>query len=197
MTMDCDLTVNINLYNLEDVKFEGSKYVLTSPRSLEACSRLGVKPVELLYRPLSEFQEELLPQDVPLRTIYTVFDESEQIRQKKLKLCREERSRIMQEEKRSAARSSLKSRLATMPSEDVSDKKTKDLNKTSSKSGVTFKTGIKGKPLYRPAEKESTKLHRELLSKKDRNPTLFKPSSVKGRPKSASSRTQQRCAPSV
>ncbi|GFS10863.1 coiled-coil domain-containing protein 177-like [Elysia marginata] len=197
--MDTDLTIDINLYNLEDVKFEGSKYVLTSPRSLEACSRLGVKPVELLYRPLSEFQEELLPQDVPLRTIYTVFDESEQIRQKKLKLCREERSRIMQEEKRSAARLSLKNRLATLPSEDVSENKPKvTTNKSSTKTGVSFKTGIKGKPLYnRSSEKESPKLHRELLSKKDRNPPRAKTVSTKARPKSASSRPPQRCASSV
>ncbi|GFO33295.1 coiled-coil domain-containing protein 177-like isoform x4 [Plakobranchus ocellatus] len=195
--MDNDIAVNINLYNLEDVKFEGSKYVLTSPRSLEACSRLSVKPVELLYRPLSEFQEELLPQDVPLRTIYTVFDESEQIRQKKLKLCREERSRIIQEEKKNAAKSSLRSRLATMPSQDAAENKSKDVKKGSPKAGVTFKTGIKGKPLYRSIDKESPKLHRELLSKKDRNPPRTKSSYAKARPKSAGSRPLQRCSPSV
>jgi len=33
----------INLMNFEDPQFEEGKYVLTSPRSLEACSRLGVK----------------------------------------------------------------------------------------------------------------------------------------------------------
>lgn len=33
----------INLFNFEDPKFEDSKYVLTSPRSLEACARVGVK----------------------------------------------------------------------------------------------------------------------------------------------------------
>ena len=38
------------------------------------------QPVELLYKPLTEFQEELLPQDVPLRTIYNIYDEQEQIR---------------------------------------------------------------------------------------------------------------------
>lgn len=33
----------IDLMNFEDPQFEEGKYVLTSPRSLEACSRLGVK----------------------------------------------------------------------------------------------------------------------------------------------------------
>lgn len=33
----------MNLYNFEDEEFNGSKYVLTSPRSLQACDILGVK----------------------------------------------------------------------------------------------------------------------------------------------------------
>lgn len=33
----------IDLCNFEDPQFEDGKYVLTSPRSLEAASRLGVK----------------------------------------------------------------------------------------------------------------------------------------------------------
>ncbi|XP_052245912.1 coiled-coil domain-containing protein 177-like [Dreissena polymorpha] len=89
----------IDLMNFEDPQFEEGKYVLTSPRSLEACSRLGVKPVDLLYKPLAEFQEELLPQDVPLRTIYNIYDEHEHNRERKLALCREERIRIMEGEK--------------------------------------------------------------------------------------------------
>ena len=36
-------TPKISLFNFEDPKFEDSKYVLTSPRSLEACARVGVK----------------------------------------------------------------------------------------------------------------------------------------------------------
>ena len=41
------------------------------------------KPVDMLYKPLAEFQEELLPQDIPLRTIYNIYDEHEQTRQRK------------------------------------------------------------------------------------------------------------------
>lgn len=33
----------LNLYNFEEDEFVGSKYVLTSPRSLEACDMLNVK----------------------------------------------------------------------------------------------------------------------------------------------------------
>lgn len=48
--------LQINLFNFEDPKFEDSKYVLTSPRSLEACARVGVK-VFIYYEhwELSEF----------------------------------------------------------------------------------------------------------------------------------------------
>ncbi|XP_013398820.1 coiled-coil domain-containing protein 177 isoform X4 [Lingula anatina] len=88
----------IDLYNFEDPKFEDSRYVMTSPRSLEACSRLGIKPVELLYKPLAEFQDDLLPQNVPLRTIYNMFDEHEVERQRKLRLCRDELQLLEEDE---------------------------------------------------------------------------------------------------
>ena len=39
---------NISLMNIEDPQFADSQYVLTSPRSLEACQRLSVK-VSLCY----------------------------------------------------------------------------------------------------------------------------------------------------
>ena len=41
--MDVEAHLHIDLFNFEDEKYEGSKYILTSPRSLEACSRLGIK----------------------------------------------------------------------------------------------------------------------------------------------------------
>jgi len=48
----------LDLYNFDSPTAEGSKYVLTSPRSLEACSRLHIKPVQLLPKSLSDFAEE-------------------------------------------------------------------------------------------------------------------------------------------
>jgi len=46
-SMDVDAELHIDLFNFEDEKYERSKYILTSPRSLEACSRLGIKVSEL------------------------------------------------------------------------------------------------------------------------------------------------------
>ena len=35
--------IKIDLYNFDHIDFADSKYVLTSPRSLEACARLNIK----------------------------------------------------------------------------------------------------------------------------------------------------------
>ena len=49
--MDTEANLHIDLFNFEDEKYEGSKYILTSPRSLEACSRLGIK----VSKPLTKY----------------------------------------------------------------------------------------------------------------------------------------------
>ncbi|XP_012946985.1 coiled-coil domain-containing protein 177 isoform X2 [Aplysia californica] len=194
--MEPELGLHIDLYNLEDVKFEGSKYVLTSPRSLEACSRLDVKPIELLYKPLSEFQEELLPQDIPLRTIYTLYDESEEIRQKKLRLCREERKRILESELKKESTLSRDIKLSTLPSEDALAKQKKQKSALSPTKAVGFRSSYASRILKKSADRESTKLHRELVSKKEKNPPRAR-STIRTRPQSADRRRPQRCAPSV
>lgn len=38
----------LDLLNFESDIAEGCEYVLTSPRSLQACAQLNIKPVELL-----------------------------------------------------------------------------------------------------------------------------------------------------
>lgn len=199
----------INLFNFEDPKFEDSKYVLTSPRSLEACARVGVKPVNLLYKPLSDFQEELLPQDIPLRTIYNVYDEHEHDRQRKLRLCRNERNKIeiAPPSKKSAKKGSGKSpvtrtRSARSPSargrltRTLSDE---GLNKSKSslqRSRTAWTTSVGHKRVtpnelnHRMSElhEESMKLRNELLSRKERpkSARAAKKSSSLRRSKSAS-----------
>lgn len=199
----------INLFNFEDPKFEDSKYVLTSPRSLEACARVGVKPVNLLYKPLSDFQEELLPQDIPLRTIYNVYDEHEHDRQRKLRLCRNERNKIeiAPPSKKSVKKGSGKSqvtrtRSARSPSargrltRTLSDE---GLNKSKSslqRSRTAWSTSVGHKRVtpnelnHRMSElhEESMKLRNELLSRKERpkSARAAKKSSSLRRSKSAS-----------
>lgn len=90
--------LHLDLYNFDSPAAEGSRYVLTSPRSLEACARCGVKPVELLPRPLAEFAREAPGRSMRVAT--GLFEVYERERHAKLRQCREERERIVREEKR-------------------------------------------------------------------------------------------------
>ncbi|XP_015258270.1 PREDICTED: coiled-coil domain-containing protein 177 [Cyprinodon variegatus] len=97
---DTDLApkLHLDLYNFDSPDAEGSRYVLTSPRSLEACARCGVKPVELLPRPLADFIREAPGRSMRVAT--GLFEVYEKDRHGKLRHCREERERIVREEKR-------------------------------------------------------------------------------------------------
>ncbi|KAM4626046.1 coiled-coil domain-containing protein 177 [Polymixia lowei] len=90
--------LHLDLYNFDSPAAEGSRYVLTSPRSLEACARCGVKPVELLPRPLAEFAREAPGRSMRVAT--GLFEVYERDRHAKLRQCKEERERIVREEKR-------------------------------------------------------------------------------------------------
>uniref|UniRef100_A0A3B5L5R7 Coiled-coil domain containing 177 n=1 Tax=Xiphophorus couchianus TaxID=32473 RepID=A0A3B5L5R7_9TELE len=90
--------LHLDLYNFDSPQAEGSRYVLTSPRSLEACARCGVKPVELLPRPLADFVREAPGRSMRVAT--GLFEVYEKDRHGKLRQCREERERIIREEKR-------------------------------------------------------------------------------------------------
>ncbi|KAG7510869.1 hypothetical protein JOB18_034125 [Solea senegalensis] len=90
--------LHLDLYNFDSPAAEGSRYVLTSPRSLEACARCGVKPVELLSRPLTDFAREAPGRSMRVAT--GLFEVYEKDRHAKLRQCREERERIVREEKR-------------------------------------------------------------------------------------------------
>ncbi|XP_062252705.1 coiled-coil domain-containing protein 177 [Platichthys flesus] len=90
--------LHLDLYNFDSPVAEGSRYVLTSPRSLEACARCGVKPVEMLARPLGDFAREAPGRS--MRVAAGMFEVYERDRHAKLRQCREERERIVREEKR-------------------------------------------------------------------------------------------------
>ncbi|KAL6105186.1 ccdc177 [Pungitius sinensis] len=90
--------LHLDLFNFDSPAAEGSRYVLTSPHSLEACARCGVKPVELLPRPLADFAREAPGRSMRVAT--GLFEVYERDRHAKLRQCREERERIVREEKR-------------------------------------------------------------------------------------------------
>ncbi|KAJ1157808.1 hypothetical protein NDU88_010507 [Pleurodeles waltl] len=95
---DAEPTLHLDLNNFEGKEHQGSRYVLTSPRSLEACALQGVRPVELLYRPLAEFVWESPGTSLPVVTAH--YEAHERERRRNLRLCREQRRRLLAEEKR-------------------------------------------------------------------------------------------------
>ncbi|XP_018583004.1 coiled-coil domain-containing protein 177 [Scleropages formosus] len=106
-TRDPSPKLHLDLYNFDSPDAEGSRYVLTSPHSLEACARCGVKPVELLPRPLVDFAREAPGRSMRVAT--GLFEAYEKDRHAKLKQCREERERIIREERRRLLQASVTS----------------------------------------------------------------------------------------
>ncbi|XP_041644686.1 coiled-coil domain-containing protein 177 [Cheilinus undulatus] len=87
--------LRLDLNNFDSAEAEKSRYVLTSPRSLESCARLGIKPVELLIKSLNELIAE--QQDLPFEAVRVMHESYEKERNKLLQMCREERERIIRE----------------------------------------------------------------------------------------------------
>lgn len=139
--------LHLDLYNFDSPAAEGSRYVLTSPRSLEACARCGVKPVELLPRPLSDFAREAPGRSMRVAT--GLFEVYEKDRHAKLRQCREERERIVREEKRRSLQASINSSVTSsgsaplLPSRAVSSSSGQDvgLSSAATASGPPSKTG--------------------------------------------------------
>ncbi|XP_062378422.1 coiled-coil domain-containing protein 177 [Sardina pilchardus] len=102
---ESETKLHLDLFNFDSPVAEGSRYVLTSPHSLEACARCGVKPVELLARPLSDFAREAPGRSMRVAT--GMFEVYEKDRHAKLRQCREERERIIREEKRRILQATL------------------------------------------------------------------------------------------
>ncbi|XP_067242086.1 coiled-coil domain-containing protein 177 [Chanodichthys erythropterus] len=115
--------LHLDLNNLNFPEAKDSRYVLTSPRSLESCARLGVKPVDLLFRSLTDFIDE--NQESSLEEVTVLYEEYEKGRRERLRLCREERERIIQEGWN--RKSSVKpfTALETVPEQTITDSKAK------------------------------------------------------------------------
>ncbi|XP_075783447.1 coiled-coil domain-containing protein 177 isoform X3 [Pelodiscus sinensis] len=114
--------LHLDLFNFDCPEAEGSRYVLTSPRSLEACARCAVKPVELLPRALSELVREAPGRS--MRVAAGLYEVYEMDRQRKLRQCREERERIIRAEKRRIFTPLMISSLPSSPAARLSFKTT-------------------------------------------------------------------------
>ena len=91
-----DDLVIINLDNFEEPWTENSRYVLTSPRSLGACSKFAIKPVDLLEKTMEDFVEEF--PNVNRKVVQGMYEREERERQRRLRLVREERLVLLQKD---------------------------------------------------------------------------------------------------
>ncbi|XP_065815697.1 coiled-coil domain-containing protein 177 [Labrus bergylta] len=110
--------LRLDLNNFHSAEAEMSRCVLTSPRSLESCARLGIKPVALLIKSLNELIAE--QQDAPFEAVRVMHESYEKERTKLLQMCREERERIIREARSRWPRGSKVSGLAVK--EEVKDR---------------------------------------------------------------------------
>ncbi|TGZ58763.1 hypothetical protein CRM22_009465 [Opisthorchis felineus] len=95
---------DINLYNFDDPQFQSCRYVLTSPRSLEACARLNIRPVELLFKSKEEFSATY--KNVSEKKLEEMFVQHENARKEKLTKARLERARLTKRYTNTASRNS-------------------------------------------------------------------------------------------
>ncbi|PAA89551.1 hypothetical protein BOX15_Mlig026785g1 [Macrostomum lignano] len=86
----------VDLINLDSSDFEGLPFVLTSPRSLEACRRLGLEPVSLLAQSADSLRGRM--PHLPAPALAAMSDRLEAERRCRLRLARLERERIIDEE---------------------------------------------------------------------------------------------------
>ncbi|XP_071996163.1 coiled-coil domain-containing protein 185 [Engystomops pustulosus] len=84
-------SLHLDLSNFEDGG--DSRYVLTSPRSLEACARLGVRPVDLLYKSYGEIREE--NPEASSQEVSEMYEAHEVERLRRVRLCRELRKKLL------------------------------------------------------------------------------------------------------
>eukprot|EP00040_Diaphanoeca_grandis_P030506 m.180382 g.180382 ORF g.180382 m.180382 type:complete len:400 (-) comp32020_c0_seq1:440-1639(-) len=87
------ISTRLDLDNFEDeIVASRSKFVLNSPRSLRACRRFDVKPIELLPRSISEFKDIYGPAGYSDDALCKEHEWFERQRQSQLALVRAERA---------------------------------------------------------------------------------------------------------
>ncbi|KAF8564340.1 hypothetical protein P879_09693 [Paragonimus westermani] len=96
---------HIDLYNFENERFATCRYILTSPRSLEACANLTIKvprmwfqsswqkPIELLFKKKEDFAESY--RNFPQHKLNELYMQHENVRREKLMKARIERNNLI------------------------------------------------------------------------------------------------------
>ncbi|XP_071537643.1 uncharacterized protein [Panulirus ornatus] len=91
-------SVRLDLYNYDQPQNQSCHYILTSPRSLEACRRLNIKPVDLLHQTREEY--DAAHPDLPLQERLVAWHSQERHRLKRLREARHLRDRLLVDDER-------------------------------------------------------------------------------------------------
>ncbi|XP_022250698.1 coiled-coil domain-containing protein 177-like isoform X2 [Limulus polyphemus] len=180
--------LHLNLYNFDTSEAQDCPYVLTSPRSLEACSRIGVRPVQLLQKSLRDFEEEYgngRTKDEVLK----LFQDYEANRLRNLERCRDERQKLMLtawEKQRSQSlsprNSGMKNQGSFSSSEkitgassnrDSSSERNDNVTTSTSSSGMVPEEQVVQSPRAQSTPKNRPKSSTSTLSVRDINVTSF------------------------
>ncbi|KAG7166523.1 Coiled-coil domain-containing protein 177-like [Homarus americanus] len=95
-----DEGVKLDLYNFDQPQHQECPYILTSPRSLQACRTLSIKPVDLLQKSRDEYDAAHANQ--PLQQRLVAYHTQERLRLKRLRQARELRDRLLVDDERRA-----------------------------------------------------------------------------------------------
>lgn len=93
----------INIENFENTAFKDSKYVLTSPKSLQACNNMNIKPSDIVSNSLAEAFNEIGTKNSTLPLVYQIFNEKEIERKINVSKIRMERLNIIKNQKEQGA----------------------------------------------------------------------------------------------
>lgn len=106
---------NLQVLNLTSIDFTNFQHKLTSPRSLEACRRLGIDIKELYFVDLHTFRNSnfelrhLAPECLKLR-----YDHFEKLRMKSIANAKEERKKIIDQEEKKKSHSQSQSKAISL-----------------------------------------------------------------------------------
>ena len=109
-----------NLISLEDVDFSSKSKMINSPRSLEACNRVGIQPSELYQISQEDFKKKY-PDLIGMsdKLIQYRYEAEEKFRKETVNQVIEERKKIIEEKEKGEAKTSKEANEAEYTQQSV------------------------------------------------------------------------------
>ena len=109
--------------SLDNADFSKKSQILNSPRSLEACLRIGVEPFELYKLSVEEFKNKYPDVKRLSKDLFDLrYNAEEEFRNNTIKEVKEERKKIIEEENKKKEENKNKENQSTQKDKDDTDK---------------------------------------------------------------------------